>query len=213
MTVAATGAAVPSVTNTATVTSASFDVNAANNTASDVTVVLGPNLSTSTKSVVDLNGGEADAGDTLRYTITLVESAGLAASGVSAVTIQAEPATSRSSIPPGAMNASTGAGTGANGTGRVNIGNIFVPGERRVAIVRRAHRGGHDARDADRQHGDGHESGGLGATPAARSGIVSLSAIPSSGEAAIPAQRLWYHATRTPPSTDAPVTLRSTLVM
>jgi hypothetical protein len=37
---------------------------------------LDPNLSTSTKSVVDMNGGEASPGDTLRYTITLTESAG-----------------------------------------------------------------------------------------------------------------------------------------
>ena len=39
-------------------------------------------LSTSTKTVVDLNGGEPDPGDTLRYTITLRESAGIAAPGV-----------------------------------------------------------------------------------------------------------------------------------
>jgi uncharacterized repeat protein (TIGR01451 family) len=75
LTVNASGAAVPNVTNTAVVSSSSFDVSAANNTAVDPTVVVGPNLSTSTKSVVDLNGGEPDPGDTLRYTITLVESA------------------------------------------------------------------------------------------------------------------------------------------
>jgi uncharacterized repeat protein (TIGR01451 family)/fimbrial isopeptide formation D2 family protein len=39
-------------------------------------------LETSTKSVVDLNGGEADPGDTLRYTITITETAGRPATGV-----------------------------------------------------------------------------------------------------------------------------------
>jgi len=42
-----------------------------------------PNLSTSTKTVLDLNGGDAAPGDTLRYTITLTETAGRATSGVS----------------------------------------------------------------------------------------------------------------------------------
>ena len=118
LTVAATGAAVPSVTNTASVTSASLDVNAANNTASDVTVVVGPDLSTSTKTVVDLNGGEPDPGDTVRYTVTLVESAGVAATGVSVVDDLAAELGLLTvvSIPPGAVDASTGAGTGANGT-------------------------------------------------------------------------------------------------
>ena len=46
---------------------------AANNSASDATTVVGPNLSTSTKTVVDQNGGDPDPGDTLRYTLTLVE--------------------------------------------------------------------------------------------------------------------------------------------
>src|SRR5688572_8584248 len=71
------------VTNTATVSTPSFELNAANNTVTDQANVVYPNLSTSTKTVSDPNGGEANPGDTLRYTITLTESAGFAAPGVS----------------------------------------------------------------------------------------------------------------------------------
>ncbi|MBW2690816.1 MAG: hypothetical protein JRC99_12905, partial [Deltaproteobacteria bacterium] len=40
------------------------------------------NLSTSTKSVTDLNGGDAEPGDTLRYSIDIIETSGAAASSV-----------------------------------------------------------------------------------------------------------------------------------
>lgn len=48
----------------------------------DTAIIRHPDLSTSTKAVTDLDGGDADPGDTLRYTITLVESAGYAANDV-----------------------------------------------------------------------------------------------------------------------------------
>ena len=41
--------------------------------------MLAPNLSTSTKSVVDINGGQVLAGEMLQYTITITETAGHAA--------------------------------------------------------------------------------------------------------------------------------------
>jgi uncharacterized repeat protein (TIGR01451 family)/fimbrial isopeptide formation D2 family protein len=47
------------------------------------TDVTQPNLATSTKSVVDLLGGDAEPGDVLEYTITVIESAGTAVTGVS----------------------------------------------------------------------------------------------------------------------------------
>ena len=211
LTVAATGAAVPSVTNTASVTSASLDVDAANNTASDLTVVIGPDLSTSTKTVVDLNGGEPDPGDTLRYTVTLVESAGLAAPGVSVVDDLAAELENLAvvSIPPGATNASTGAGTGANGTGRLDIGNIFVPANGSVAIVfdARIAAGTPPATPIDNA-ATVTNPGGLGAAPAAPTLIVSPSAVPSSG-----AKPLYLRSapgvalSRNPPGADAPVTV------
>ncbi len=49
-------AAAASVTNTVTVSTPSYELVTANNTANDVTATLDPSVSTSTKSVVDLNG-------------------------------------------------------------------------------------------------------------------------------------------------------------
>lgn len=73
----------PSVTNTASVSSATFDPIIGNNTATDVANVLVPDLSTSTKTVIDLNGLPTLPGDTLRYTIAISESGGVDVSGVS----------------------------------------------------------------------------------------------------------------------------------
>jgi uncharacterized repeat protein (TIGR01451 family) len=211
LTVAAAGAAVPSAVNTAVVSSSSFDVNPANNTATDTAVVVGPNLSTSTKSVVDLNGGEPDAGDTLRYTITLVESAGVAATAVSVVDDLAAELGSLAvvSVPAGASNASTGAGTGANGTGRVNVTGIAVPANGSVTIV-------FDARIAAGtppmtpidNTATIVNPGGPGGAPAAPTLLVSPSALPSSG-----AKPLYLRSapsvalSRNPPGTDAAVTV------
>ena len=109
------------------------------------------------RRVVDLNGGEPEPGDTVRYTITLVESAGVAATASSVVDDLAAELGSLAvvSVPAGAVDASTGAGTGANGTGRVNVTQHRRARERqRGDRVRRPHRGRHAADDADRQHGD-----------------------------------------------------------
>ena len=81
--VTADATALPSLSNTATVTSTTFDFNATNNASTDNITVLAPNLTTSSKTVADLNGGQVLPGDTLRYTISIVESAGEAAFGVS----------------------------------------------------------------------------------------------------------------------------------
>jgi uncharacterized repeat protein (TIGR01451 family) len=213
MTVGATGAAVPSVTNTASVTSLSFDVNAANNTASDVTAVLGPNLSTSTKTVVDLNGGEPNPGDTIRYTVTLVESAGLAAPGVSVVDDLAAELGNLAvvSIPPGATNFSTGAGTGANGTGLLDIRNIFVPASGSATIVFDASiAAGTTPGTPIDNAATVTNPGGLGATPAAPTLIVSPSAIPASGSKPLYLRSAPGVAlSRNPPGADGPVTVLS----
>jgi uncharacterized repeat protein (TIGR01451 family) len=211
LTVAVGGAAVPGVTNTAVASSSSFDVDAANNTANDPTVVLGPNLSTSTKTVVDLNGGDPDPGDTIRYTITLVESAGIAASGVSVVDDLAAElgALAVVSIPPGAVDGSTGAGTGANGTGQVNVTGIAVPANGSVAIVFDAQiAAGTTPGTPIDNTATVTSPGGPGATPAAPQLIVSPSAIPSSG-----AKPLYLRSTpgialsRNPPGADPTVTV------
>lgn len=146
-----TGASLPSITvnvtiagnatsplnNVATVSNPTFDNISANNTSTDATTVLAPNLSTSGKSVVDLNGGDANPGDTLRYTITLIETGGAAASGAS-VTDDIPANTSGFTVvstPAGSSNASTFVGTGANGTGYLNITGISIPANGSVTVV------------------------------------------------------------------------------
>jgi uncharacterized repeat protein (TIGR01451 family) len=136
LTVSVANTLAATVSNTATVASVSFDPVGSNNTATDVATVVRSNLSTSAKSVQDLNGGDADPGDVLRYTITLTESAGLAATGVSVT--DDVPANVGSpavvSLPVGATNATLVSG-GANGNGLVDIRNISVPAGGSVSIV------------------------------------------------------------------------------
>ena len=127
-----------SVTNTATVASnPSFDFNTVNNTATNITSIVEPDLSTSTKDVANTSGGDALVGSTLQYTITLNESAGAIATGVSVT--DDVPANLSGftviSIPAGATNSSTGSGTGANNDGKLNITGITVPANESVTIV------------------------------------------------------------------------------
>ena len=77
-------------------------------------VTVGSDLSTSTKTVSDINGGDPEPGDVLRYTITLNETAGLDASGVSVNDDLPSNVINFNmvSMPSGAVNASTGTGTG-----------------------------------------------------------------------------------------------------
>lgn len=132
LTVAVDGSASASTQNTATVTHPMFDGTGGNSVSTDTVTVRRSNLSTSTKTVVDLNGGEVELGDTLRYTITLKETGG---QGISAtgVTVTDDIAANLGnlnvvSFPAGATNSSTGTG-GANDTGVVNISGItLAPG-------------------------------------------------------------------------------------
>jgi uncharacterized repeat protein (TIGR01451 family) len=186
LTVAVGSAAVPSATNTVQVTTPSFDPNTANNTASDPTAVLGPTLSASTKSVQDLNGGDVDPGDTLRYTITLTETTGVAASNVS-VTDDIPANVSGFSagalaLPPGAMNASTYGGTGANGTGFLNVTGISVPanGTASVRFDVQVAAGTPPGATVDNTATIINPNG-AGATPSAPQLVVSQSQIPGSG--------------------------------
>ena len=126
------------VANTATITAVgTFELNGANNSSTDTATVLGSNLSTSTKTVSDLNGGEAAPGDTLRYTITITDSAGVATTGASLT--DSFPANisafSVVSVPAGASVTTSGSGTGANGTGAISISGINVPASGSVTAV------------------------------------------------------------------------------
>lgn len=102
----------------------------------DTTTVQAADLSTSTKTWVDLNGGDQDPGDTIQYTITLTNTSPVAASGVT-VTDDMPPAVDNFSVvsfPGGATNGSTSGG-GANGTGYLSISNVTVAGSGSATIV------------------------------------------------------------------------------
>lgn len=184
LTVEVGAAAAPGVTNTATVGSASLDTNPANDVATDPTVVLAPDLSASTKTVTDLNGGEADPGDVLRYTITVTESAGVPAPAVRVTDDVPANTTgfSVTGVPVGAVDASTGTGTGANGTGFLDITGITVPAGGSVNVIfdvevpPAASPGTPIDNTASVEN-----SFGPGATPAAPQLIVSPSQVPASG--------------------------------
>jgi uncharacterized repeat protein (TIGR01451 family) len=183
LTVAVGAAAFPSVSNTATMTSASFDFDTTNNSSAATTAVLRPDLSTSTKTVLDPNGGEVDPGDVLRYTITLVETGGAAATGVDV--LDDLPANTAGftllGVPAGATNNSTPTG-GANDAGLLDLRNITVPAGGSVAIVFEVTVIATTSAGATIDNAATiTQPNGPGATPAAPTLVVSPSRIPSSG--------------------------------
>jgi uncharacterized repeat protein (TIGR01451 family) len=129
LTVAVAGSVGASVANQASVANSSINGGAKKAGNIDTAVVHHADLSTSTKSVVDLNGGDVAPGDTLRYTITLTESAGTAAADVSVT--DALPANTTAlavvSKPAGSTDASTAS--------QLSITGIAVPANGSVAVV------------------------------------------------------------------------------
>lgn len=124
------------INNTATVSNPTFDYNTSNSSSTDPTTIIHSDLSTSTKTVVDTNGSVTNPGDTLRYTITIKEKNGVAASGASVTDDMPAGVTGLNvtSTPAGSTNASNTTG-GANGTGQVNVSGISVPANGSVTIV------------------------------------------------------------------------------
>ena len=93
-------------------------------------VTVGSNLSTSSKTVIDVNGGVAEPNDMLQYTITLTETAGRDATGVSLVDNLPADVFNLNvhlPLPSGAIDNST--------AGQVNIDNITVPANGSVQVV------------------------------------------------------------------------------
>ncbi len=131
-------AAAPSVANTVVVSTPSYELITPNNTAIDTTATLDPNLSTSTKTYVDLNGGEVSPGDTLRYTVTLTESAGAQAINVSLTDNIPDNTTFAgfNAIPAGATSAYAPppAGPPVN-NGLITVSGITVPASSSVTVV------------------------------------------------------------------------------
>jgi uncharacterized repeat protein (TIGR01451 family) len=175
--------AAASVNNTATVSTPSFELNAANNTVTDATTVLFPNLSTSTKTVSDPNGGEANPGDTLRYTITLNESAGQAATGVSLTDHIPANVTFANvvSIPAGATSSFQPAPNGDNDTGILTVSNISVPANGAVTVVFDVVVANVSPNSAIANTASINNPNGPDATPSAPTVLVSPSQVAGSG--------------------------------
>jgi uncharacterized repeat protein (TIGR01451 family) len=177
LTVAVAGDAPASLQNTATVAHPMFDGTGGNQSATDTVAIVHSDLSTSTKSVVDPNGGDAQPGDTLRYTITLKESGGAAAGNVSVT--DALPANTTGltvvSVPPGSTNASTAS--------QLSVTGISVPANGTANIVFDVTVGSVSPGTAIDNTATIANPGGPGASPAAATVIVSQSqvALPASG--------------------------------
>lgn len=97
-------------------------------TVTDEDAIVIPYLSTSTKTWVDVNGGTHEPGDVITYTITLHETAGMAATGVTVTDpIPANTTTlTVTSIPLGAMDSSNAS--------NLNISGINVPANGSVTV-------------------------------------------------------------------------------
>jgi uncharacterized repeat protein (TIGR01451 family) len=177
LTVSVGAAAFPGVTNTVSVTSGAFDNVAANSTnVGDPTTVLAPDLSTSAKTWVDLSGGDQDPGDTLRYTITITETGGAAASGVSVA--DTVPATLT-----GLSVVNCPAGAACNAAGQtLSVSNVSLPTGGSVTVVFDVViAGGTPVGTLIDNSAAITNPVGPGATPAAPTVIVSQSSIPQSG--------------------------------
>ncbi len=160
-------------------------------------------LSTSTKSVVDLNGGALYPGDVLRYTITLVESAGVPASNVRITDAIPSHLSGFTviSLPSGATDASTPYGSGPNGTGYLDITGIDLTAGGSDTIVFEASVAATAATGAAIDNTAVITiPGGTGANPTVATPPVS--AIPSGGN-----KQLYLRTTselsRTPPAIEA----------
>lgn len=131
LTVMVDGNAGASVDNTPSVANTTINGNvpAVGNT--DTATIIHPDLSTSTKAVVNLGGGatpDVDMGDVLQYTINLTETAGATASGVHVTDAIQSGLTGLTvtQVPAGATNNSTGS--------LVDISGITVPANGTVQV-------------------------------------------------------------------------------
>lgn len=114
-----------------------FDNILSNNMAISSYIIKTPILSTSTKEVIDLNGGNVNPGDTLRYTITIRETSGFAVNNLS-VTDHISSVFSEYtivSLPANITNNSLTAPAGNFNAGVINIDNISIPANGSQNIV------------------------------------------------------------------------------
>ncbi|MCP5326821.1 MAG: DUF11 domain-containing protein [Oceanospirillaceae bacterium] len=125
-----------SLTVNASVTGSLFDNIQANNSLNKVITLNKATFETSIKSVEDLNGGTVNPGDTLRYTLSIKESSGIALNDFSVTDNLPANISSYSfaSLPTGISNQSTTTG-GTNGTGLIDLRNLSIAANGTVNIV------------------------------------------------------------------------------
>ncbi|AHK17701.1 beta strand repeat-containing protein [Thalassolituus oleivorans] len=121
----------------ATLSGSNFDNDSSDNSDDLAVILQDANLSTSTKTVTDLNGGLLEPGDTLRYTITLKNSSNFNATNLSLTDNIPALISSYTLIttPAGSINNSANAPSGTNATGLVQIDNISISAAGSVTIV------------------------------------------------------------------------------
>ncbi|MEZ5541408.1 MAG: hypothetical protein R3F42_05130 [Pseudomonadota bacterium] len=180
LTVDVGAAAVPAVTNTATVTGTRYDNQPGNNSASDSADVLQPDLSDSTKTVIDVNGGDVELGDILRYTITLIERNGTAVSGVR-VTDPLPAHTTNLTV----VSWPNGAGNDSTATLLDIAGITLPPGATDSIVFEVTVSGGASAGDSIANTASVANPAGPGASPAAPTLTVSASQLAASGDKAL----------------------------
>jgi uncharacterized repeat protein (TIGR01451 family) len=167
----------------------------------DTTTVVVPNLSTSTKDWIDTNGGDQNPTDTLQYTITLIESAGFAASGVSVS--DTFPATLTGltivSCPTGTCNIASGvftvsnASVDANGTAAFTVSATIAGGTAAGTLIDNC--------------ATVTNPGGTGAAPCASTVTVSGSSVPMSGNKPLYLYQTPIQMTRTPNTQTTAITI------
>lgn len=165
-----------SVDNTASVANPNVNSNAAQQGNTDTATVIQPNLSTSTETVVDTNGGDSNPGDTLQYTVTLMNTADGPATSVSVTAVLPTTLTGLTvvSAPAGSTNNSTGT--------QLDLTGITVPAGGSATIVYNAAVASGDAPgEAINTTATIANPNGPGATPAAPTVTVSQSQVAASG--------------------------------
>ena len=176
--------------NTASVSSSggNFDNVSSNDSSTDTATLLAPDLSTSTKNVINTGGGDAVVGSTLQYTITIKESAGVQASSVSvsdAIPANLSGFTPASVTVTGSSTSVTNSSTatgGANGDGLLSLSNITVPANGSVTVVFTAQvKSGTANCTTISNTGTVSDPYGPGATPSSNDVVVAQSSCTASG--------------------------------
>lgn len=176
LTVSVAGSTGGSVDNTASVGNSSVDGGAMATGNTDTATILHPDLSTSTKGVVDLNGGDIQAGDILQYTINLVESAGAAASNVRVTDIL------QAGLGGLTVTQVPGGGTDNSTAGQIDVSGITVPANGSLQLRFEVTVGpGFTPGDAIDNTAAVDNPGGPDAAPVARTLIFAQSQVGGSG--------------------------------